>query len=1004
MKYNKFIYKKGEIKMERKRVLAMVTALMLLLTCMPAMNLSAAVANQYNPTMTETFDSQSNSIGMNTPWLTQSYVLKEGTDYWWNVAFPKNNDGLYGETGNVITSSENEYYIEFDFSTDVCDNFSIVPATSGNVATHVSLSMSRHGYMIGTSLTAGIKGLANDQSVLENSRATAEANKNGWMKCSDTQDYVAGQTYTGRYVFNKTNNTIDLYMNNVLLRSATVTNVSDYTKLIIFAHYSNSNNATKNLRLDNVEVGTVSKITVPGPTVNVSSANITTNGVLSLVFDADVDGATLNSETVKVFADGEAKAYTDSSYNNETKTWTATVLNYDAFNNLTVKVDGAKGTDDNSVAVFEKTFAGVDYIYNPVLDENFDDSAINNTAWGNEYLTETFDDASGRGKVWTIPFGPNMANNAVNGELGGLSQYMTGDVNYIKFDFKTENLYNFTFTPLTASDYTAYLNFSTSRHGWMYANKFATVNQNGLNDDINVLDSSAKATISNASWRQGGEVVDYAAGKWYTVTYVFDKTNETIKLYLNDTLQYEVKASATVLNSIDRLFIWNHKSSVDGTTSRFMSLDNLEVGTLINPLTVKNVSFENGTMEIEFSEAVKEASLNSNTVLVTSENGVETHTGSYDATTNVYTCVIDKYNPYKDYMVTVKNVTNEDGKNVKRFEKTFTGIDYIYTSSLNDTYDNGSANLSWRPNWCPEVEYIDEMGKGKVAAIKYANKAAITEVNIALPISQYLTQSGDVKYISFDLKTSELRNLAFTLTDDAVSYYPVSFLLSEKNWALGRTVEPSYNAESELVKNYFANSKATLEGWGVKTFGDYAAREWNNVKFILDSINGKIDVLLNDNVIYSYNDTAANQAKITKLLVINCSAETDNTKNIMYIDNFQIGTARTEKSDVVIVDYAENRVLDGQNVDTVYSSAIIKNTLGKKISAMVSCASYDESGKMIDVKVKMVDVEAGETVIVNASDCEGLDTNGATTVKAFVWSDWSSITPLAPFDEAILAD
>lgn len=570
--------------MKTKRFLAMVTILMLVLTCMPVMNISAAVANIYTPTMTETFDNQSNSIEMNSPWLTQSYVLKEGTDYWWNVEFLKNDNGLFAQTGDIIASDANEYYIEFDFSTDVCDNFSVSLVNSGNVSPSLSLSMSRNEYIIGTNLTPYTKGLANNTSVLENTLATVEANKNDWMKCSDTIDYIAGQTYTGRYVFNKANNTIELYLNDVLLRSTTVDNVADYTKLMIYSHYSTSSNAKKNFRLDNVEIGTVSKVTVPGPDVNVSSVTLSTSGVLTLEFDGDVDGDTLNTGTVKIVMNGAAAAYTNDAYDTESKTWTAKILDFNPFYSTTLTVKGAKGTDDNSVVDFEKTFSGKEYILNPVLNETFDDGAIDNPNWGNQYLTETFDDVSGRGKVWTIPFGKGMAASAVNGVLGGLGQYMKGDVNYIKFDFKTENAYNFTFAPLPASTYTHYMNFSTSKNGWMYANSFAEVNQTGLNKNQSVLDSNSKGQINaGAEWRKGAEAVDYVAGEWYTLTYIFDKTDGKIKLYLDDVFQYEVSVSAEILSTIDRLLIWNHKSSVDANVSRYMSLDNLEVGTVQTP-------------------------------------------------------------------------------------------------------------------------------------------------------------------------------------------------------------------------------------------------------------------------------------------------------------------------------------------------------------------------------------------------------------------------------------
>ena len=80
-------------------------------------------------------------------------------------------------------------------------------------------------------------------------------------------------------------------------------------------------------------------------------------------------------------------------------------------------------------------------------------------------------------------------------------------------------------------------------------------------------------------------------------------------------------------------------------------------------------------------------------------------------------------------------------------------------------------------------------------------------------------------------------------------------------------------------------------------------------------------------------------------------------------------------------------IIDGSQITAVNAT---------ESGVVLLVASYDDSGKLIDVK--MSSVSGGQTATKTISEL-GLDTEGATRIKAMLWSDFVKRKPLAPVAE-----
>lgn len=638
------------------------------------------------------------------------------------------------------------------------------------------------------------------------------------------------------------------------------------------------------------------------------------------------------------------------------------------------------------------------YSYTPILDENFDDGEIANTSWGNQWLPATFDDEDGRGKVWTIPFGKNTAKSAANGYLDNLAQYMTGDKNYIKFDFKTGNCYNFTFMPMVNNGTSGSVNLSTSKNGWMYANKFEAITQAGLANNQNVLDANTKDSINaGTAWRNGSDAYDYAKDTWYTVMFLFDKINNKISVYLNDSLLLENTVGANVVGNITGLLIWNHKSTEDSKIDRYMSFDNFQIGTYEELLSVENCTFKNGTAVIEFSDNIDQTSLTKDTIKITGQNGKSVdYAGTY--ADKKYTCVINNYNSLLEYKITAEGYKGSSDKTGIKFEKTFSGDDYIYTPNMTDTFDNENSTFNWKFS-ASNVDpvYVDESTRGKV--LKTSTKA---RTNAAADDFTFLSgasgASGNVSknmtsdkanYIDFDIKFSADTNLTFAPQSIGAGWaQTLPFIFSKNGFIASLGVNGSATQYTGVTKTLmdYPNAKAAVDA-GYKAVA-INGQDWNNIRMVFDKVSNTASLYVNGVLLDSGNKDSAIISKIDDILIRNC----DTTVNDIYIDNFEIGTA--EETSLKLVNASGEEVTEFSVNDTVYALVITKNNTAADEVRVVAIASYDETNTMIDIKTVDLTTKAGKFGMVDTSDNISVSASGAKTIKAYLWSDWRSIKPL----------
>lgn len=431
-----------------------------------------------------------------------------------------------------------------------------------------------------------------------------------------------------------------------------------------------------------------------------------------------------------------------------------------------------------------------------------------------------------------------------------------------------------------------------------------------------------------------------------------------------------------------------------------MTFDNFQVGTCTEQIAAEKLTLsEDGKLTVTYSGKVVGATFTASNVVIKKDGEGVSYNGSYDSETYTYTATIANFDPYADYTVSIKGITGFGGKPVQEVEKTFKGVKYLFSPVLTDTYDDGTATFDWQPDWSPSTTYVDETGRGKVAAVtfKEENKDSTTETNIVLTeLSQYMT--SDVNYISFDIKPAQLMNMSFSPTDVTNVVYPLTLFSSENGWfwGSGSRIPTQYGDDLPTI---YGNTRATLVGWGfsASSFADTEVGKWYNVKFIMDKKNGKIAVYVDDVKLDEVSASATELSSIDRLLVRDCSAS--KTGPNMYIDNFQIGAAfpaPSKDTSITLVDASGNAITNGTTAAEVYPKAVINNTGKEAGSVQLSVASYDADGVLLDVKVETVTVAAGEIKTVTSS--YGVKTQGTKTVKAFLWSGWSNITPLVGAD------
>lgn len=444
---------------------------------------------------------------------------------------------------------------------------------------------------------------------------------------------------------------------------------------------------------------------------------------------------------------------------------------------------------------------------------------------------------------------------------------------------------------------------------------------------------------------------------------------------------------------IKRLLIRNYTNQKAGT----IKFDNFQIGTYEELLSVENCTFKNGTAVIEFSDNIDQTSLTKDTIKITGQNGKSVdYAGTY--ADKKYTCVINNYNSLLEYKITAEGYKGSSDKTGIKFEKTFSGDDYIYTPNMTDTFDNENSTFNWKFS-ASNVDpvYVDESTRGKV--LKTSTKA---RTNAAADDFTFLSgasgASGNVSknmtsdkanYIDFDIKFSADTNLTFAPQSIGAGWaQTLPFIFSKNGFIASLGVNGSATQYTGVTKTLmdYPNAKAAVDA-GYKAVA-INGQDWNNIRMVFDKVSNTASLYVNGVLLDSGNKDSAIISKIDDILIRNC----DTTVNDIYIDNFEIGTA--EETSLKLVNASGEEVTEFSVNDTVYALVITKNNTAADEVRVVAIASYDETNTMIDIKTVDLTTKAGKFGMVDISDNISVSASGAKTIKAYLWSDWRSIKPL----------
>lgn len=409
----------------------------------------------------------------------------------------------------------------------------------------------------------------------------------------------------------------------------------------------------------------------------------------------------------------------------------------------------------------------------------------------------------------------------------------------------------------------------------------------------------------------GYNIVDITSGEWYHIDIVFDYSNGTTAYFLDG----ETWGSGGKFDKTKYLYgFYVTGKGGEGYNDAYTGAEAFYFDDITCYLLDKNtidasmgkIDYTAKTIDVILSELPRSAIESGKVKLINTVSGDNADIKSIEQKNNIITITYkDDLMESTEYAVELsEGIKGKFGgiskKKILYFQTPDGGTasDPVFTNAVEDDFDDEQSTFSWKPGWSPDVEYVDEAGRGKVLGIKFANKAAAVETNINFSgIDKYFNSDSDVKYLSFDLKAASLRNLSISLVTSGWSY-PLSLYTSEKGWFWGSTWTPAQSG-GDLHSIVFPATKAQMEEWGYRGFADMNKDTWYNIKFSFDSENEKLGVYVNNVLLQeiSYTQTAFNS--IDRVLIRNCSAETNNTVNVLYIDNVIIANGTIVRNNKV---------------------------------------------------------------------------------------------------------
>ncbi len=543
---------------------------------------------------------------------------------------------------------------------------------------------------------------------------------------------------------------------------------------------------------------------------------------------------------------------------------------------------------------------------------------------------------------------------------------------------------------------------------------------------VNGWEGTAEFPNGNDAY-SGYILKDIEPNKWYHIDMIFNHEDGSITYYFDGSVwgtghTFTKKYYVSLLNMASR---GGEGYVTNPTGNEVFYLDNIMLASVYGDEMIANVGavdLKKKTVNITFSEIPSETALSDIKIINTvTENQVAIT--DISRKNNIVTLSFSEdLDTLTEYAIEIPaGITGVQGKTKHQLSYFVTESgqadeNIVYTTALEDDYDDATAIYQWNPSYSPEPEFVDEAGRGKVLGIKFAVKQANIETNILLSGLDSYFQDKDISTLSFDLKESQLRNHSFSLVTSGWAY-PITLFTSEKGWFWGTDSEaPTQNGGN--LPLLFPSTKAELvNDWGypASQFADMQTDKWYNVKFELDRKNGKVRVYIDNTKLYEANCSKSTQNAISMLLVRNCSAEISAAQNVLFIDNFTIKNGEPEREnkikntrfitsdgrvtgpfgkitrdlqriDVEFYNAPKVSSITADSVKLFYGSEQVAYTVGGLSGNVLSVipSKLPNSGDKVKLVVSGVLAQAGGTVSDHSASVTAEGANGGLSIAPFM--------------------
>lgn len=626
----------------------------------------------------------------------------------------------------------------------------------------------------------------------------------------------------------------------------------------------------------------------------------------------------------------------------------------------------------------------------PLFCDDYDDGTIpSDRNWEPSGCASAVTDDAEKGRVLEAYFNKkSVANDTAAMQYPvriPIRDYLTGDMNYVSFDFKSLGDYNIVISPtkLRHAEGGVDTTVLISKNKWIYPT-------NGNNPYYySYLKNVFNVSLSDATkyWNAG----KFESSKWCNLLFVIDKTNNMIDVYLDGKLISELSNPNSA--NVDALYVNTYSEMAEDNTAVFR-IDNFKAGKMkavLPPVITEdakisalNLSKTTGMLTMTFDADIDRDILLNNFEIYKNSDIAGYNEPTYDSETHTLRMEIVDYDASCNYKVLI-NGDSDSGYSPCVCELTADGN---YVSYLYDDYDDETALYDWKFEKAGDTEYIAEDGRGKILALRLPKKddrsCAVAKQS---GLNEYL--GGNMSFISFDMKAKSTQSMVIAPSNDGKDFQ-ASLIAAQNGYYIGTNNVTPLTYDNNLQVFLSANGLSQVQGWGHKGAVAFEGNVWYNIKFVFNKTDKTVTAYVNDKAVYSKQATDKYINGADKLYIGHFSKVEDGEESELFIDNFKAGTffETSSVSEIVFLDVNGNSHSADSTINSFVNQIRLKFTADVNETTLdgikvyfedeeIACESvmYDPKDKCCTVDISKIP-RRGDVVKICANDiktADGLD-------------------------------